>query len=312
MSTRIHYTNCPVCNSSTIQLTLQVKDFIVSKEFFHVFSCKDCQVRFTQDIPGPGYISAYYKSEDYISHTNTSKGLINRLYQLVRNRTLKQKRRLVEKATGLPAGKILDIGCGIGSFLHEMKGYGWEITGLEPDEGARKMAKQLYALEPYAIENIYELTSGSYDAISLWHVLEHVHDLHGYLKKINELLTKNGKLFIAVPNYTSRDAEIYKEYWAAYDVPRHLYHFSPFAMKKLIEKHDLTIEKLKPMWFDSFYVAMLSSKYQNTSQKAGYPQGKINYFTAVWNGLISNLNAIGKPEKCSSVIYIIGKKNIAG
>lgn len=298
MNSRIHYNNCPVCSSPEIQFVFNVKDHTVSGESFPVFLCNDCSARFTQDIPDPGSIGAYYKSEDYISHTNTSKGLINRLYQLVRKRTLRQKRKLVEKATGVKNGSILDVGCGIGSFIYEMKQNDWQVTGLEPDEDAKAIAKQLYNIEPGTIEKLYELTPGTFDAITLWHVLEHVHDLQGYVKKLKELLKAKGKLFIAVPNYTSKDAAIYKEFWAAYDVPRHLYHFSPASMQLLMEKHGLKVQKFKPMWFDSFYVSMLSSKYKN---------GKTNLIASVWNGFVSNLKAIANPQKCSSVIYIISK-----
>ena len=138
----------------------------------------------------------------------------------------------------------------------------------------------------------------TFDAITLWHVLEHVHDLQGYITKLKLLLKENGKLFIAVPNYTSNDAVIYKEFWAAYDVPRHLYHFSPQSMKMLIEKHGMRIEQYKPMWYDSFYVSMLSSKYKN---------GKTNLTASFFNGLRSNSKAIGNVERCSSVVYIIKK-----
>lgn len=298
MNPRIHYNNCPVCSSSAIQFVFNVKDHTVSGESFSVFSCNDCSARFTQDIPDPASIAAYYKSEDYISHTNTSKGLINRLYQLIRKKTLRQKRKLVEKATGVKNGNILDVGCGIGSFIHEMKTNGWQVTGLEPDEDAKAIAKQQYNIEPDVIEKFYELAPGTFDAITLWHVLEHVHDLQEYVKELKELLKKNGRLFIAVPNYTSKDAAIYGEFWAAYDVPRHLYHFSPASMQLLMEKHGLKIQKFKPMWFDSFYVSMLSSKYKN---------GKTNLIASVWNGFVSNLKAIGNSKKCSSVIYIISK-----
>jgi len=306
MSTRIHYNNCPLCHASAIQLVFQVKDYTVSKELFQVFYCKNCLARFTQDIPGPDFINAYYKSKDYISHSNTSKGIINWLYQLVRKRTLRQKGKLIKKVTGKSEGSLLDVGCGVGAFLHQMKLHGWKVTGLEPDEDARVMAKQLYDIEPGAIEMINELPPGSFDAITLWHVLEHVHDLHGYIKKMKALLTEKGKLIIAVPNYTSMDAAMYKEYWAAYDVPRHLYHFSPSSMQKLMEMHTLKIEKLKPMWYDSFYVSMLSSKYRN-SRLNEKSTGRSNFISSIWNGLISNMNAIGRPDRCSSVIYIIGK-----
>jgi 2-polyprenyl-3-methyl-5-hydroxy-6-metoxy-1,4-benzoquinol methylase len=295
---RIHYTHCPVCGSADLKDVLQATDHTVSGEKFGITECNTCGLRFTQDVPDESSIGPYYRSEKYISHTNTSKGFINSLYHWVRKRTLTRKRKLVQKATHLSAGKLLDIGSGTGAFLNEMKEHGWDITGLEPYTPARKLAKELYELDTYENNLLFQLPPGSFHAITLWHVLEHVHDLHGYMKQIKLLLQEKGRLIIAVPNYTSADAATYKEYWAAYDVPRHLYHFSPRSLQTLVEKHGLQVLQYKPMWYDSFYIALLSSKYKNgTSNLAG----------AGWNGFRSNLKAAGDVKRCSSVIYIIGK-----
>lgn len=298
MSQLVHYTNCPVCGSPDIKNVLSVKDYTVSNETFVIAECNSCSLRFTQDVPDAASIAPYYKSENYISHTNTSKGLINRLYQSVRKRTLKQKRRLIERASGIKKGRLLDVGSGTGAFANEMQQAGWQVTGLEPDADARAVGKQSYNIDLADIGQFYQLRESSYDIITMWHVLEHVHDLQGYIAKLKLLMTENGKLFIAVPNYTSKDAAAYKEQWAAYDVPRHLYHFSPRSMQVLMEKHGLRILQHKPMWYDSFYVSMLSSKYIH---------GKPNLVGAFFKGLGSNLKAMGDVKRCSSVIYIISK-----
>jgi 2-polyprenyl-3-methyl-5-hydroxy-6-metoxy-1,4-benzoquinol methylase len=294
----IHYTGCPICNSSNIQQQLTAKDYTVSQNNFAVWHCNDCTARFTQDVPAQDAIGAYYASENYISHSDTKKGIINSLYHLVRKRTLGAKRRLVINETGTAKGSILDIGCGTGAFLQTMQQADWTITGLEPDDVARTKAAELYNIQPQEPGKLFELPAASFNAITMWHVLEHVHELHAYIKQITNLLTTNGKLFIAVPNYTSKDAAIYKEHWAAYDVPRHLYHFSPQSMEALLSQHGLKVIAFKPMWFDSFYVSMLSEQYKN---------GKGNIIKAVFNGLISNLKAWGNVKKCSSVIYVISK-----
>jgi 2-polyprenyl-3-methyl-5-hydroxy-6-metoxy-1,4-benzoquinol methylase len=294
----IHYTNCPVCGSADFKNILSAKDYTVSNEIFVIAECNLCTLRFTRDVPDAASISPYYKSENYISHTNTSKGLINRLYQSVRKRTLKQKRRLIEKATGVTKGSLLDVGSGTGAFAGEMKQAGWQVAGLEPDADARSVGKQSYNIDLADISQLYQLPAFSYDAITMWHVLEHVHDLQGYVAQLKSLLKEKGKLFIAVPNYTSKDAAVYGEHWAAYDVPRHLYHFSPQSMQVLMQKHGLKIIQCKPMWYDSFYVSMLSSKYRN---------GKTDFFASFVNGILSNLKAIGDVKRCSSVIYVISK-----
>lgn len=294
----IHYSNCPVCHSVSIKSVFAVKDYTVSGETFPILECEDCTLRFTQDIPAAAAIAPYYKSENYISHTNSSKGLINKLYQAVRKKTLAQKRKLIVHATGLTKGDLLDVGSGTGAFVHTMKQAGWQVTGLEPDGDARKVGKDSFNIDLEDTGRFYSLPPSGFDAITLWHVLEHVHDLQGYIARLGTMLKENGKLFIAVPNYTSKDAAIYKACWAAYDVPRHLYHFSPRSMKTLLEKHGLKIIRYKPMWYDSFYVSLLSSKYRN---------GKSNLVAAFFNGLRSNIKATGDAKKCSSVIYIISK-----
>lgn len=298
MSVLIHYTDCPVCNSTNIKEVLMVKDNTVSKELFPVIECMNCSLRFTQNIPDSNSIAPFYKAENYISHTNTSKGIVNRLYHYVRKKTLVRKRKMIEQSTDTRNGRLLDVGSGVGSFVNEMKQQGWHATGLEPDADARQIAKQQYQLDLEAIDAFYQLPADSFDAITLWHVLEHVHDLPIYIQQLKKLLKKNGKIFIAVPNYTAYDATVYKEHWAAYDVPRHLYHFSPRSMGVLMEKNGLKVKQHKPMWYDSFYISLLSSKYKN---------GNTNWIGAFFTGLFSNAMAFTDVRKCSSVIYIIEK-----
>jgi 2-polyprenyl-3-methyl-5-hydroxy-6-metoxy-1,4-benzoquinol methylase len=307
MSNLIHYSSCPVCGSEKLSPALQAIDHTVSKQAFAILHCNHCTFRFTQDVPDVNSIGPYYQSEEYISHSDTGKGIINRLYHIVRKRTLSGKRRLVEGMTGVKRGIILDVGAGTGAFLNEMKTTGWQITGLEPDAGARAIADKLYSLSFNTPDKLFEMPQDNYEAITMWHVLEHVHDLNGYVSQLKKLLKPNGKLLIAVPNYTSYDAVVYKEFWAAYDVPRHLYHFSPASLKALMEKHGMKIIAQKPMWYDSFYVSLLSSKYKNARLNDAVGQGKSNFIGAGWVGFISNFKALFDVKRCSSVIYIISK-----
>lgn len=295
----IKYQQCPVCGNSNILYQLAVKDYTVSKQIFEVWQCNSCTARFTQNVPDQSTIGSFYQSHNYISHSDTKKGLINSLYHSVRKKTLRAKKKLIVKESQLQTGNLLDIGCGTGTFLHTMQQSGWHITGVEPDENARQKAGQLLQITPQTSEGLFELQPFHYDVITMWHVLEHVHDLHGYLQQIKNLLKNNGLLFIAVPNYTSTDAKIYSSYWAAYDVPRHLYHFSPQSMQQLLAQHGMQLKKIKPMWFDSFYVCLLSEQYKN---------GKSNFIKAMWNGFRSNCKTLLNKQKCSSIIYIIEKK----
>lgn len=292
----IHYDKCPVCDSSSIEHSITVKDFSVSGKAFPVWICRNCSFRFTQDVPSMSEIGPYYAFEDYISHTETRKGVINQLYHTVRQITLQQKRKQITRLSPKKTGSILDIGCGTGAFLETMKHAGWDTLGLEPDEKARQKAIDR-SLSVYPSEHLFNINK-TFDVITMWHVLEHVHDLHAYLEKIHSLLEPDGVLLVAVPNYTSRDQLAYQQFWAAYDVPRHLYHFSPSSMQQLMSKYGFQLMKTLPMWFDSFYVSMLSEKYRN---------GKVNYLSAFLHGIQSNFYAIMDSSKCSSIIYVLKK-----
>ena len=293
----VHYSRCPVCDSSRVDPLFTAKDHSVSQQQFVIWQCRDCSLRFTQDAPDEDSIGGYYQSEDYISHSNTKKGLINSLYQSVRKYTLDQKATLIIQHTK-KNGRLLDLGAGTGAFLNTMKQKGWEVTGIEPDARARKEARSLHGIELQETAALQELERNAFDAITLWHVLEHVHSLHEYIKRLKELLKPGGKIFIAVPNYTSVDSNVYKLFWAAYDVPRHLYHFTPAAMDALVQRHGLKIVAKKPMWFDSFYISLLSSKYKN---------GKTRWLGAGIRWLRSNITALFNKNRCSSLIYIIDK-----
>ncbi len=300
MSEIIHYETCPCCQSADISFVLAAKDFTISKEDFEILQCENCTLRFTQDIPDANSMGRYYQSLNYISHSDTKKGLVNSLYHFVRKYTIQSKKNLVEKSTKNSKGNLLDVGAGTGAFAHAMQKANWNVTGLEPDEIARKKALENYGLQLQTIEHLFQFSDRNFDVITLWHVLEHVHDLHNYLETFKRILKKDGRLIIAVPNFTSLDAKIYKEFWAAYDVPRHLYHFSPQSIAHLLHQYSFQVTNNKPMWFDSFYVSMLSEKYRSK---------KDNLVKAIWNGLRSNLYAARNVKRCSSIIYIINNIN---
>ncbi len=299
MASKVNYDHCLCCGSAAINKVFECKDYTVSNEQFEIWMCNTCTFRFTQDVPDETAIAVYYQSSEYISHSDTRRGLVNRLYHYVRNFTLSTKLNLIKNVTGLKHGVLLDVGSGTGAFAFTMQQAGWNVIGLEPDETARANAFKNYNLQLEELSNLHNLHKDTFDAITLWHVLEHVHDLHGYLEKFFKILKPAGRLIIAVPNFTSYDANVYKQYWAAYDVPRHSYHFSPKSIKFLLEQKGFEVEAVKPMWFDSFYVSMLSEKYR---------YGKDNFINAVWVGLLSNIKALFSKKKCSSIIYVVRKK----
>ncbi len=293
------YPSCPICANSNIELALKTNDFSLTKEAFDILFCPICTLQFTNPVPSKDSISVYYNFSDYISHTDVKKGIINKIYHIVRQYTLKLKSNFIQSYFPNRLGKILDIGSGTGAFANTMRMKGWEVDALEPDESSRKIAFDNYGMTLKPIDDFFQLPNNHYDVITLWHVLEHVHDLNDYFVQFNQLLKNDGKLIIAVPNYTCFDANYYKHMWAAYDVPRHLYHFSPQSMSVLCERHNMQIVKYKPMWFDSLYVSLLTEKYINW--------GIFGILRALIVGVVSNLVAAFDTKKTSSVIYVIQK-----
>lgn len=288
----LNQSTCPSCGAQSFSTYLTVKDHFLSKESFNLDLCDNCQLLFTNPRPKLEKIGDYYKSEEYVSHSSTKKGIVNRVYAKVRSYTLKKKIALLQE---LISGKdLLDIGAGTGHFLAKAKESGFQVLGLEPDEDARKVALSENGIELKDLNLLHHLNQ-KFNAITMWHVLEHVYNLQEDLEKISSLVNQDGVLIIAVPNYTSFDAQYYKEFWAAYDVPRHLYHFSPKSLIPLVESKGLKFEKMLPMKFDSYYVSMLSEKYKGGS-----------LLKAMRIGFLSNMKA--KEGLSSSQIYIFRKK----
>lgn len=284
---------CLVCGSNSFEPFLVCKDHTVSQENFSIVSCKSCSFKFTNPRPEDSVIGNYYKAESYVSHTNTKKGIVNRLYHMVRSHTLRKKLSLV--SSYVSRGTILDYGCGTGMFLDTCKKAGWEVFGMEPDDDARKIASGLgLNLFSDKVRIDTYITDKKFSAITLWHVLEHVTDMSETLSFFKSRLDKNGVLVIAVPNHVSYDAQHYKENWAAYDVPRHLHHFELKSMKSLLENNGFKLKQTLPMKFDSFYVSMLSEKYKT---------GSVNLVKAFITGLTSNIKAKDS-SSFSSTIYV--------
>ncbi len=292
---------CPSCNKSDFTKQLSCTDFTYSTRLFDIVSCTACGLLFTNPRPDENGIGIYYDNPEYVSHTDTQEGLLFRIYGIVKSYTLGQKRKLLERISAVKT--VLDYGAGSGDFSNELASNGWTVSSFEPDTNARQLIKKKN-VSIVLIDSLDCLKSQSKSVIALWHVLEHVHRLQETIQQFNRILTDDGKLVIAVPNHTSYDAKFYQENWAAYDVPRHLYHFSPSTIEKLMQTQGFKLVDMKPMWFDSYYVSLLSEK--NTSN-IGFLKSMIGWGRAFIIGSISNLKALRDTKKCSSVTYIFEK-----
>lgn len=287
--------SCPICSGKEFRPYKKAIDYTVSKQEFCIVSCKSCGFKFTNPRPQESELPNYYKAEAYISHTDTSAGLVNKLYKLVRSFTLKSKLNLVRPNLG---GKLLlDIGAGTGAFLSEVQKKYPNVKGVEPDQDAAQLASEKYGLQLLPESHLNNLEDKSCDVITMWHVLEHVPRLKDRVEELSRILADDGIVVIAVPNYQAYDATYYDKYWGAYDVPRHLYHFDKQSIELLFSGFGFKLKETRIMPFDSFYVSILSEKYKN---------GKNNLLKGMWIGLLSLIK--GLSGNTSSLIYIFKLK----
>ena len=276
------------------QKKITCKDYTVSNKNFELIYNSELEMLETFPQPKGDELASYYESPDYISHTDAKESIIDKVYQLVKKYTLQQKLNLIN-SFNTQNKTLLDIGCGTGDFLINCKKNGWSVVGVEPNVNAQKIINSKLEDSSFVFTNIDDVIDQRFDIITLWHVLEHVPNLDDYISSLKKILKPNGVLVIAVPNYKSYDAFYYQQFWAAYDVPRHLWHFSKKSIQLLFSKQEMIVSKIKPMMFDSFYVSLLSEKYKS---------GNSNFLKAFCVGFISNLKALGNNEY-SSLIYII-------
>lgn len=295
---KLKHTSCPLCKGNHIHPVMKCTDYYATGEVFEVYHCDDCGFTFTQDAPVESEIGRYYESPDYISHSDTRKGAMNTIYHWVRGLMLQKKAKLIERELGQTKGHLLDIGTGTGYFPHTMQQRGWIVEAVEKNTPAREFALKHFGLTVKEDEALDAFPAQSFDVITLWHVMEHLEHLDDVWTIFGRLLKETGVLVVAVPNCSSYDAKIYQKEWAAYDVPRHLWHFTPESMKACAQRHGFKLEKYHPMPFDAFYVSMLSER--NMKHSCSFVRG-------LCSGLRAYLHAMGHKELSSSIIYIFRK-----
>jgi len=289
-------TKCPLCNSKNLKENFRCTDFSTSKETFIIVSCETCGFLLTNPRPETKNIHKYYDSSSYISHTNKKEGFFNWMYQTVRKHSIKKKVSLLKRF--VKTGYHLDIGCGTGEFLYACKKSGFKTKGIEPAKIAREQAIKNFDLDVSEKTKLEYFKPNSFDSISMWHVIEHVEDIKKTISNLSKILKSNGFLIVAVPNHKSWDASFYKEFWAAWDVPIHFWHFSKETISVLFKKYSLELITTKPLIFDSFYISILSEKFKTN---------KVNYVKSFFIGLISNFFGFFTKNGYSSQIYIFKK-----
>jgi len=295
----VNHTVCPLCSSDQIGLYLNSYDNLLTKEAFGIYRCGSCGFVFTNGYPEEEHIGLYYDSDDYISHEDKAKGIVNRIYIPAREIMLRRKRNIIQKLTGLKKGTLLDIGCGTGHFAGIMKKSGWDVTGIEPGLKAREYGKGKFGIRVLHPSEISLLPDESFDCITLWHVLEHFHDPSGYAKEIRRLLRPGATCVVALPNSSSFDACYFSEHWAAWDVPRHLWHFNPSTFRKFAEKEGFVVDRIMALPLDVFYISILSYRNKNA---------RIPLIKGIAAGSWFFLRSLFRKERGSSLIYVLQRK----
>lgn len=295
----VNHSVCPLCSSDQIGLYLKSYDNLLTKEAFGIYKCGSCGFVFTNGYPEEENIGSYYDSDDYISHEDNAGGIVNRIYIPAREIMLRRKRNIIRKLTGLKKGTLLDIGCGTGHFAGIMKKSGWDVTGIEPGLKAREYCKGKFGIRVIHPSEISGLPDISFDCITLWHVLEHFHDPFTYAGEIRRLLKPGGTCVVALPNSSSFDAGFFRENWAAWDVPRHLWHFDVATFRKFAEKEGFSVGNIIALPLDVFYISILS--FRNKGSVMPLIKGIV---TGKWFFIRSLI----RKDKGSSLIYILKKK----
>ena len=288
---------CPACEESASHFEKKIIDHMVSNEAFEVRSCVGCGLWRTDPRPALEKIGNYYDSPNYLSHSQENQTIFKKLYNGFRSYNAIKKLKILEDHVSEKSDirRLLDVGCGIGVFLEYAKFRKWSVFGVEMNKKARKIAEK--RLKSRILQNIDELkVEEKFDAISLWHVLEHLPEPDDVMKKLHYHSTKKAVLVIGVPNRESYDAKLYDKHWAAYDVPIHFWHFTKKDIKNLAEKTGWKVDAVLPMPLDAYYVSLLSELYK---------RGRKNWTKSFLVGLMSNLK--GGKTNTSSLIYVLKK-----
>jgi 2-polyprenyl-3-methyl-5-hydroxy-6-metoxy-1,4-benzoquinol methylase len=294
---------CAVCGETQSSTYYeQVHNRLNLGEMFTIATCNKCGFKYLNPRPTIDSISQYYDVEEYHPHKISEESIIDKIYLKVRDINIKTKKKLLNKLS--PNNKtLLDVGCGTGEFIEAMQINGWTVAGMETAKEARDTAQK-------SDINIYDDLSkikNQFNTITMWHVLEHIHDIPHLMNNLKRLLTDDGFLVIAVPNIDSIDARFYKKNWIALDTPRHLYHFTPKDIVSLMNKFNFEVIQIRNnLYFDVWYNALLSAQHQSKVENRNTTI--LDLFLAAVIGKLSFLNGLINPLKASSPIYIVKKK----
>lgn len=290
---------CPLCGASGQIPYAQCKDFTISNESFYLLKCPSCNIVYTLDPPSESDTKRYDKLDLKLRLGDSPRGLTGRLYYHIRNLMLIRKAHIVEKQAYRTSGSLLNYGAKTGYFSSRMERRGWEVTSVEKYLEERLFSLEMFHHRMIDLSEMESLHSETFDVITLWHVFEHSYHPGELLDRFHELLRPGGILIMSCPNINSIDAKYYGPYWAAYDVPRHLWHFEPGSICNLALKHGFTLMHRERLPFDSFYISILSE------QHLGHKQA---FIRGMMKGFHSWLLSSSRRDLSSSLVYVFRKR----
>lgn len=291
MTYTVHHNCCPLCHCTEMALFVTTTDHLISQRQFEIVQCRKCGFLFTQDAPSDRAIASYYESTNY-QPLNTSNGFISALYGTARSIMVRWKSRLIHRHHR-KQGTLIDVGAGCGHFLAYMHRQGWNVLGCEQSDRARAEASRRWQLHLDGDVMRCDYLSWCADVITAWHAVEHIHNLHGLWERFHQWLMPDGMLVVAVPNSESDDAQHYVDRWAAWDVPRHLWHFNISSITSLARQHGFFLIDINPLPLDAVYISLLSDQ---------------NKIPAIINGLRFALQGVTHSQHASSLVYMFKKQ----
>lgn len=293
---KVNYKECPLCENPGIKYLFTCQDYLVSGESFEIFTCPQCRFEFTQNHPSEEELPDYYESENYISHSDSGTSFTNKLYYFTRKIMLGRKKSSLKKITGINRGILLDIGSGTGSFAAYMNKEGWDATGIEINEKAREYSIKKHGIKAFGPGMLKSFADSSFDCITMWHVLEHLYDPLKTLTEVRRLLKSEHQALIALPNNFSHDSRHYKRFWAARDVPRHLWHFNPDSFTFIASKAGFEVTEVKRLHADVFYISYLSEKNKGSH---------LPFIKGIFKAMAFSFLSLFDKYKSSSLVYVI-------
>lgn len=291
---------CPLCGAIETVPYATCSDHASSRLQYLLLRCPACGVVFTDNHPEEDEMEQFETLDSQIRRADSPEGITERLYRHVRRRMLRRKAGLVVRQSYRDSGTLLNYGAKRGFFSDHMERKGWKVTSVDRHHENRQFSLEHFHHRMSGMQEMSDFTPETFDVITLWHVFEHENEPERLLDTFHRILRPGGILVMSCPNICSTDAMHYGPYWAAYDVPRHLWHFNPVSLNRLVHRHGFTLMHHEKMPYDCFYISIMSEQYM---------MHRLAFLRGMAYGLHSWLVSLTRRGRSSSIVYVFRKTN---